>query len=1539
MKKILLLLCIGFCASRLVSAQVYETGVVTVEQPDNNTWFRVDLKKAYAQKPVVIASPLTAFDSNPAQVRIKNVTTTSFEYQVEEFEYLSGKHGAESFSYLVIEQGRHVVDANGQEWEAGIITGNTDNSFKSVSFASSFGNSPTIFVQLASNSDPTAAVLRTDNITVNGFQFRIDEEEASVDPTRNPAAIPDTIHYLAVQGSNGSVGSGSQLRAYEVGTASVYQTYRTTTFTNAFVRPILLTTSQGIAGEDPFWLRHKALHSQGVKLRLQEDNSDGLNEFGHADEAVGYLVLEGEPANRRRLLWFEDFSLADRTTLDNGPTAWTTDNGNLGNDGDNYFEVRPSDGDRMMVAKNTDGEVVWRSETISINGYADVKVSAYIRGDGPPDMDGHLQLYYSIDGGPETPWLNGLQRGRFGPTTAMADELNGNALQLIIRARNTTDDDYYKIDNIRVYTESNDRYSIQNGDWNDPDTWSYTIGGPSCTCVPDKLSDTHIIDGYTVQATTGLHTRNLTAHANSRLQWISNNDLTLWGNAILDVKNQGTIERKNSNSIKFNQWNDKALDSTPDRVDDVCPGGDCPEVSVIINSDDPTGFQTYELAFNAKGTFTIQGSGNMQLLEDFDINHQARITNNLLGEINTALNFKFHYSDIEFVNYGNIVVNQNLRCLNNNGRLTNYGNFVSKGNNSINGYSLTIDNEGTIEMYGKITDVDPNEVKFYNREGATWTFGGEFFDTDIELFAHYADNEIHYNGPTDQILLTPRDVNNPTDAGPYWHLTLSNKRTTGISDSRKITRGSSLDINGNVTIIGTPEGVTTFDVDANDTDLTVAGNWELQQPEGGGTAQLSEGNENETITFDGTTDQYLRSNEHFNNLTIDKGTGKLFVLNGTRTKDEVNFLSGIIEIDAGSIFTFQGSSTVGAVSDASHVQGLVRKAGNEDFTFPIGDGSNYRPIGISDLSNSFSTTVEYFNTTPPNAEQRPDEMVSLGTCGYWEMSSSDALAMGKVTLHWDEDCPVNDISEVVVARWNGTEWVSEGRATVTGDATQGSVTTASPQNEFGLFALAERLVAPVAEDDNATTEEDTPVTIDVVANDTDNNGIDPTSVVIVQEPQHGTVSVDPLTGAVTYTPEPDYFDETIPDVFTYTVEDIKGTVSNEATVSITVTPVNDAPRVTNDQDTTNFAAVLEAVSVLANDIDIEEDNLTASLVSGPNNGTLDFRPDGTYTYTPNATFNGDDSFTYQACDDGSPSACATATVSIFVRPFNYPPRAQADTFSVEEDRTLEGNVTVNDTDINPDDILTVDTDPVQAPQHGTVALQANGSFVYTPTANYFSTDSLAYQVCDNGGPMLCDTAWVIIEVIPINDAPVAVDDEFTVIEDEEIREQVLANDYDIEGSKLVDVTEISGPTSGELMLLADGSFTYIPRRGFVGEDVFVYQVCDGQDPTLCSQATVRLRIEAGLLSIPKGFSPNGDQVGDYWHIKGITGYPGNTVTTFNRWGNIVFQVKGYDNQQILWKGEANRGVWGNQLPDGTYFYVIDLSNGQKPLSGYVVLKR
>jgi len=103
-------------------------------------------------------------------------------------------------------------------------------------------------------------------------------------------------------------------------------------------------------------------------------------------------------------------------------------------------------------------------------------------------------------------------------------------------------------------------------------------------------------------------------------------------------------------------------------------------------------------------------------------------------------------------------------------------------------------------------------------------------------------------------------------------------------------------------------------------------------------------------------------------------------------------------------------------------------------------------------------------------------------------------------------------------------------------------------------------------------------------------------------------------------------------------------------------------------------------------------------------------------------------------------------------------------------------------------------------------------------------------------------------------------------------------------------------------------------------------------------ATVKVSVMCDSIDAPNGFSPNNDGINDYFHIKGIEDFDGNVVFIYNRWGSLVFKQKNYDNK---WDGKCNvnGALMGQDLPEGTYYFLIDLNNEGKPLSGYVVLKR
>ncbi len=291
----------------------------------------------------------------------------------------------------------------------------------------------------------------------------------------------------------------------------------------------------------------------------------------------------------------------------------------------------------------------------------------------------------------------------------------------------------------------------------------------------------------------------------------------------------------------------------------------------------------------------------------------------------------------------------------------------------------------------------------------------------------------------------------------------------------------------------------------------------------------------------------------------------------------------------------------------------------------------------------------------------------------------------------------------------------------------------------------------------------------MLTNDTDADGGTTLTATLGASPANGTVALA-ADGSFTYTPNAD-FNGT--DSFTYTASD--GTAaSNVATVTITVTGVNDAPVAVNDTATTDEDAAVSG-NVLANDTDTDAGTtLTATLGASPANGTVTLGKDGGFTYTPNADFNGTDSFTYTASD--GTAASNVATVTITVDAVNDAPVAVNDAATTDEDTAVSGNVLANDTDVDAGTTLTAILGAT--PANGTISLAPDGSFTYMPNADFNGTDSFTYTASD--GNAVSNVATVTITVTGVNDAPVAVNDAATTAEDTAVSGNVLANDTDVD---------------------------------------------------------------------------------------------------------------------------------------------------------------
>ena len=335
------------------------------------------------------------------------------------------------------------------------------------------------------------------------------------------------------------------------------------------------------------------------------------------------------------------------------------------------------------------------------------------------------------------------------------------------------------------------------------------------------------------------------------------------------------------------------------------------------------------------------------------------------------------------------------------------------------------------------------------------------------------------------------------------------------------------------------------------------------------------------------------------------------------------------------------------------------------------------------------------------------------------------------------------------------------------------------------------------------------------------------------------------------------------------------------------------------------------------------------------NITATVNPSGIYANT--ASVSGDEN------DDDPTDDSDTNTPVV-----NNLPIAVDDASNVDEDGTLNGTtVTSNDTGLGDGGIIvSLDSDV----SNGTLTLNPDGTYTYVPDADFNGTDSFTYQVCDSNGD--CDIATVVITVNPVNDMPIAEDDDIEVNEDSGANNILVLEDngngedyFGGDGPGTETINVIVSPENGTLTINDNGTpndptddyFVYTPNADFYGSDSFEYEICDADGD--CDQAIVSINIlDDNVLNIPEGFSPNGDGVNDYFVIEGLEVYPENTIIIFNRWGNKVFEASPYNND---WDGINMFGITigGNQLPEGTYFYIIKLTDDMKVVKGYVYITK
>ena len=566
---------------------------------------------------------------------------------------------------------------------------------------------------------------------------------------------------------------------------------------------------------------------------------------------------------------------------------------------------------------------------------------------------------------------------------------------------------------------------------------------------------------------------------------------------------------------------------------------------------------------------------------------------------------------------------------------------------------------------------------------------------------------------------------------------------------------------------------------------------------------------------------------------------------------------------------------VDRISESVTPTGLILPGAN--------DGALVRPVaaGLTTTIEPPHSTIVVDSNIINATEEGPT--VGLGLTAPTGVSTAAVITLTQVPvigqLQKSDGTPVAAGAVLSVADLTGLKYVPptdyDGRAeigevvyTVTdgGRSASGSVgILVAPVND-----------APVATADTGNTLEDTPISGNVLANDHDVDGPTlqltqytiagvthaagtTTSIVGI-----GTLSIN-ADGGYTFTPLADYFGA-VP-LIGYTISD--GSLTSSSTLTLSVTPVNDAPVAGDDIASTPINTPL-TIPVLANDHDREGDPLTVTraTLANPAQGTLIVNPDGSLGFTPANNFAGTVTISYTVSDGHDGSDTATVTVNVGA---NTPPTGADSAHTINEDGSY--SVAVADFGFADADVgqtlanVRIDALPAAgtllldgvAVVAGTVVSAADiaaSKLVFVPVADANGSPyaHFSFSVQDSVGAFDAAPNTLSLNVTSVNDAPVAANDSSTGLEDTPQTGNVLANDHDVDGDTLsvtqfsiAGATHAAGTTAtlagvGTLVVNTDGSYTFTPAANYNGPvPIATYTMTDGIATTT---ATLTLGITA-----------------------------------------------------------------------------------------------
>ena len=511
-------------------------------------------------------------------------------------------------------------------------------------------------------------------------------------------------------------------------------------------------------------------------------------------------------------------------------------------------------------------------------------------------------------------------------------------------------------------------------------------------------------------------------------------------------------------------------------------------------------------------------------------------------------------------------------------------------------------------------------------------------------------------------------------------------------------------------------------------------------------------------------------------------------------------------------------------------------SGEDTFIYTITDGQDTTTATVT-------VTVNPPVNTPPVAN--PDSQTTASnTPTSFNITNNDGN-IDPTTVDLDPDSPGQQTSRIIpgVGSYNvdNTGLVTfipetgfTGNSTINYTVQDNNGTPSAPA-AINITVNAPGNQPPNAVDDSATTGFNTPITLNVLGNDTDPEG-NSLSIADIQQDTDNGGQVVIENGQLIYTPPAGF---TGNDSFSYTISDGQGG-TDTATVTITVEePANTAPDAVNDERSTRSDTAI-TINVLGNDSDPENDPLEiSSFEATSTNGATITRSQNAQAlvYTPPAGFSGTDSFSYTISDGKGGTDTATVTINVET---DQTLIAANDTATTDQDTNVTINVLANDVDPE-NDPLEISSFEATSDNGGTITRSENGeALVYTPPAGFSGTDSFTYEVTDGSNS---DTATVTITVNPpTNTKPAAIDDERRTDVNTAVTINVLTNDTDPENDPLnIESFDEISANRGTITASEDGqSLIYTPANRFVGTDTFTYTINDGRGGTDIATVTINV---------------------------------------------------------------------------------------------------